>query len=634
MKFVSFLKISGVTAVAMILAMTLTAPTETQARWLKKSEAGSVIEKFHHDYQVKKDGTWDQTVEYVIRVQSEDAKANVSLLNVEYNAMTEKVEILAAYTQNGKTKVNVEKSAIEDRDKGESRDYDVQKVRSVLYPQVQVGSRLHLSYRLSSSKPIIKDTWSTVVQYSPAYHTESARVRVVSEKPLFYELKDSRQLFSVKKISDKELLLTNRKELPGWVHAEKDPYFHPEGSSQFWVSTHKEWPAFFAELAKGYENIVSSEIPAALKPWVKQAQNLKTPEAKILFLMEKMSKDFRYFGDWRRHDGGFVPRPLNEIEKSRYGDCKDLSSILAAMLRHLQLDAHVALVRRGENPWNLEPDYKLPNTSRFNHAMVHAKSGEKVFWLDPTNPVSALKPFPDISGRPAWILKKSGGEFARLPEPLPKEFTHVHEYQYRFKSGDSVLVDVKADMQDLAPHNLANSLMLSPRSQVLSEALEYFSEGHEVRRFKYRREPQTSRTLQDMKVDLEYEAGRVTFNAGKASFWVIPDGVLEGAFYETEQRESDLRLGDSPYVFKGARRLKQTRLAQEPPTPCKVESEWMNLDRNVKVEGNDVVIYQTMELKKPFIQRAEFRTAAFKKLQAESKQCFHRSGLLIEPVVR
>jgi hypothetical protein len=111
---------------------------------------------------------------------------------------------------------------------------------------------------------------------------------------------------------------------------------------------------------------------------------------------------------------------------------------------------------------------------------------------------------------------------------------------------------------------------------------------------------------------------------------VIPDGYLTGAFYETDTRESDLRLADTPFFFQGVRRLKNTKLVQEKPEPCKVESDWMTLERRIAVEGKDVAIYQNIELKRPFIAREEFRSAAFKKLQKATRKCFYHSGILVE----
>lgn len=599
------------------------------ARWLSIEEAPSVILRLEMDIDVNKDGTYIQDVLYVTKVQSEDAKVNAGLMNIEYNSATDKVEVLEAFTKNGSKKIPVDPAAIEDRDKGEARDYDAIKVRTVVYPHVEIGSELHIRYRIQTHKPMLKDRWSTQLVFAPGIHVQKLRTRIRSERPLFVEVRDAKKLLNVK-AKAKSVEVSNRKTLPGWVHAEKDPFFHPSGISEVWVSTEKSWAPFMADIEKDYDRIANAGIPVKLKPWLAEAAKKKTPEEKIHFILENMSQSFRYFGDWRRHDGGYTPRPISEIEASRYGDCKDLSVLLTALLRELRIEAHVALVRRGENPYGEEPDYKLPASNRFNHAIVRVKSGGHSYWLDPTNPVSSLLPYPDISGRPAYILSEKGGYFERLPAPKSDDFEHIHDYTYSFRASDEVFVKLKAAFNKLAPYRMANDLLLTSKSELLSSWLEYFSEDQEVRDFNFKKEPKTGRILGDMDVELHYTAGQVAYNAGKSMFWVIPDGGLEGAFYETEKRESDLRMAETPYTFVSLRRLKATGLAQEVPAPCRVQSTWMDMERKVRSEGGDVVIEQRMDLKKPYITREEFRSPAFRNLQKETKRCFHRSGILIQ----
>lgn len=613
------------------LPLLLFVTVSADARWLTKKEAGTVIEKFHIAFDVSKTGTASETIEYALRVQSEDAKVNASIFQIDYNANSDSLDILEAYTLNGSEKTKVDPAAIEDRDKGESKDYDAQKVRTVVFPNVQIGSRLFIRYVTRTNRPVISGRWSTSVALSPSYHIESFKLTVKGEVPIHADVRDPLGWLNVKQKSGQTFEAVNRQTLPGWVHAEKDPYFHPARVTEIWLSTHTDWSEFLGLLGQDYERILSAGVPSKLKKWTSEAARKKTPEEQIQFLMERVSTEFRYFGDWRRHDGGLVPRSLAEIEASRYGDCKDLSTLMTAMLRQLGLEATVALIRRGENAYGHEPDYKLPAITRFNHAIVHVKLAGKSIWLDPTNPVFALQAYSDIAGRPAWLMKAGGGEFTRTPDSVERDFVHQLEYEYRFTGDDTVKVKLNANLKRLAGADLANDLMLSSRSAVLSETLEYYTEGQEVKSYRWVKEPQANRMLGDMQLVLEYEAGRVGFNAGKAQFLVIPDGLLQGPFYETKDRESDISLADVPYLYNSTRRLKDTRLMQELPAPCRVESDWLNVEREVKLDGRDVVITQKVVLKRPYVQKPEFRTAAFRKLQSETKRCFYRSGLLIEP---
>ena len=602
------------------------------ARWLTKAESGSVVDTFNADLVVKRNGASELTVEYGVRVQSEDAKTSAGRFAIDYNSATDKVEVLEAFTKNDKVKIPVDPAAIEDRDQGESKDYDALKVRSLVFPQVQIGSRLFVRYRIVTEKPLIKDRWSDRFSLWPTGAVEKLRYRVTSELPLYVETSDPQKYLKVKQTDPAHVEIINARFVPAGVQAEKDPYWHPARISEVWISTEREWPKFFGSLNDEYQRVLAAELPKPLEKWISAARRLKSPEEKAYALMKYMSENLRYFGDWRRHDGGLIPRSLAEIEHSRYGDCKDLASLLTAMLRRLNLKADVALIRRGDNPWGHEPDYQLPNVGHFNHAIARFEVAPgRVWWLDATNPVASMRPLADISGRPTLVLAADGPRLDRLPDAAPADFKQTTDFTYRFGKDGGAKVTVQSSFEELGASRLANSLMLAPRAQVLSEVLDYFSEGHEINSHRYTSEPQTGRRLTPMTVGLEYDADKVTYTAGRDAFFVLPDSFLNGPFFETVDRESDLKLNEMPYASHTVRRLKDTRLAQPVPPACVIDSPWFTVRREVLGEARDVVVVQDVELKKAFLTRDELRSDGFKRAQADTRVCFSHAGVLVAP---
>lgn len=80
-------------------------------------------------------------------------------------------------------------------------------------------------------------------------------------------------------------------------------------------------------------------------------------------------------------EGGYIPRPIEEICTRRFGDCKDVSRLLVTMLRALGVDAVPALVntRIGDTL-----DKGLPGVHAFDHCIVRARLDGKTYWLDGT----------------------------------------------------------------------------------------------------------------------------------------------------------------------------------------------------------------------------------------------------------
>lgn len=79
--------------------------------------------------------------------------------------------------------------------------------------------------------------------------------------------------------------------------------------------------------------------------------------------------------------GGYTPNPVDQIWRSRTGDCKDASVLLVAILRAMGVKADPALV----NTWNgWARDEELPSLVASDHCIVRAEVGGKAYWLDPT----------------------------------------------------------------------------------------------------------------------------------------------------------------------------------------------------------------------------------------------------------
>jgi len=614
------------------LSIALLVPLErAQARWQTPIEAGEVVERYSIHTEVLANGGYKQRYEYTVRVQSEEAKQSAGLLALDYDSAIDKLEILKAYTQNGKDQIPVDPSAIEDRDKGESRDYDVIRVKRIVFPQVQVGSRVHVVYEVTNEKPVMPGRWSQVISPGPGTFVEKFTYTVNSKTlPLYTEIQDPDGLIEVKKKTAHSLEFQNRRKIPGWVHAEKDEFFHPDRIIKISISTHQDAKEYFKDLSAGFEKEITAPLPPRVRDYVQRAKKLKSNEERMLSVMERMSEDFRYFGDWRRHEGALLPRSLKEIESSRYGDCKDLALTLAATLRALNIPARVAIVYRGENPWGVEPDYKLPAVGRFNHAIVRAVADGKTYWLDPTNPVASLRPYLDITGRPAFVL---GENYDRIPETTSDDHKQVLNVDYHFLPRTLVRVNVDVRFHDRKAFSVANNLLTLPRSQLLSEAIEAFSEGNELNTYDFVKEPKVQRRLPPyIDLGLTYETNQIAYTSGDNLFFVIPDGILMGAFFETTGRVADIRLDEGPSVYESNRRLKKVRLKQAAPGRCQIRSPWMDLDRTVEVLDDDVMIRQRMDLKRSVIRQSEFGKEDFIRLQNEARRCFYRSGILLAPL--
>lgn len=134
-------------------------------------------------------------------------------------------------------------------------------------------------------------------------------------------------------------------------------------------------------------------------------EGLKTEEEKIKAIYYFVRK-FSYDSYHLRYGHGIIPTQPELILKRGYGDCKDQSILIVAMLRELGINAYPALVEAGKD-WSLDVKFYA---DYFNHQIVYIKTEDgKDVWLDPT---FSTCPYGVVSSscsdRYALILAKKG----------------------------------------------------------------------------------------------------------------------------------------------------------------------------------------------------------------------------------
>jgi len=120
---------------------------------------------------------------------------------------------------------------------------------------------------------------------------------------------------------------------------------------------------------------------------------------------------------------GYQPHFASETFNYRYGDCKDMSNLLVAMLRHAGIEAHAALVRT-RNTGELIEDF--PSPRQFNHVMVCAVLDSEYVWLDATDDLCNFGEIPEADqGLKVLVVKTNRGELLQTPiTPAEKNSLH------------------------------------------------------------------------------------------------------------------------------------------------------------------------------------------------------------------
>lgn len=145
------------------------------------------------------------------------------------------------------------------------------------------------------------------------------------------------------------------------------------------VSTMQNWSEVSQWGADVYD--IDMSLP---KDYLKQIKSLKRsykiPEDRMVAALKKVQRDIRYLGIESGVNSHKPREPAVTLAKT-YGDCKDKTVLLIAILRELGISAVPALVSTTSG--DILPSL-LPSINNFNHVIVMAKINDTPYWLDPT----------------------------------------------------------------------------------------------------------------------------------------------------------------------------------------------------------------------------------------------------------
>ncbi len=157
-------------------------------------------------------------------------------------------------------------------------------------------------------------------------------------------------------------------------------------------SEYKDWGEVARLFAPLYD---AADLPASLTHELDRlATEYPAPRKLAAEWLRFVQRNLRYFA-FSLGDGGWMPRELEAIWNSRFGDCKDAVRLYVAGARHFGLRADPALV---STKFGRALQTLLPSATVFDHCIVRLQLDGVSYWLDPTE-LPQCGDLPDIYQR-------------------------------------------------------------------------------------------------------------------------------------------------------------------------------------------------------------------------------------------
>ncbi len=179
-----------------------------------------------------------------------------------------------------------------------------------------------------------------------------------------------------------------------------------------WITSFADWDAFadwYRPLIKDRANLKPA-LAAKVDEWTADAKD----EGEIIArLLRRASTDVRYTG-LEFGIAGLQPYDCNEVWENQYGDCKDKSNLLRAMLAHKGIRSYLTLVNT-DHAGRIEkrsPDYR-----QFDHAILAVeRDAGKLLFCDPTIELAQPGALTPADGdREVLVIRDDRAQFARTP---------------------------------------------------------------------------------------------------------------------------------------------------------------------------------------------------------------------------
>lgn len=360
-------------------------------------------------YRVFLDGSYERWVRRIYRINDASGIDELSRQYIVFNPSTDRLEEAACIIINDGTRIDISQYHTQSLSDPESRLYYDLRARVYTLPSLRRGSIIDFRFRLKSAEgDINRGYFGERVPLGGSYRTFVSNVLVSfpEGKRIYCHVngpaKNAVKLLTKGGMRIYRISLSNT---PPYVKESFMPRFSeavPSAvftSMRDWNSLHQWYTALMRDRMRS-----SEEMKKKVRELVRGGDNEQTV---IKNIFDYVSGAIRYVG-FEFGIGGVQPRPADLTYRTGMGDCKDMSLVLAAMLREAGLDARIALVRTRSNG---SLDRSIPFLGQFNHAICYS-GGERGIFLDATVKMSGRDELPsELRDIEVFLLDEKGFSF-------------------------------------------------------------------------------------------------------------------------------------------------------------------------------------------------------------------------------
>lgn len=378
-----------------------------------QSSLPSVFEQLLTRYRFEIDGTGSREVIGRIRILNQMGIPQRAEETFEYRPLSEELQIrYVRVRKKDGALVNVETNVVQSpqNDSPPQFDYDEKRVR---VPNLDVDDLLEFDAVVVIHRPLGPREFVVQHNFQPS---------VVIDERLDVDLPRNSNV-KVKTIPTVKFWQTpdNARRVYHWESRNAQPHligampYIPGRAPDVQVSSFANWEElgrWYSELEKPHR-MTSPEV----KPKADElTKGLSSDIEKTEALYDYVAKKIKYISLISLGIEGYEPHSASETIQKGYGDCKDKTALLRALLEAEGLHASSVLISADR-----KLDLDIPSPWFFDHAMTVLQVGSEEIWMDPSSSVLPFRMLPyQLRGKQALVIRTDGtSQFEKTPaEPL------------------------------------------------------------------------------------------------------------------------------------------------------------------------------------------------------------------------
>jgi len=387
-----------------------------------RAGAHAVIRQQRTVFTVRSAGEAVLEEESVITLLDDKAE-KMAVLQVPYDKLSKVNEVEAAlYDEAGKLIKRLKKSELEDVSTDDESFASDNRARIARFSRLSYPCTVVFRYSLTTRNLMFYPSWTPLESTDLAVEEASFTVRTPPSLPLRYAEKNLPQPAALGEEGGLKSYTWQVRALKAIDQVE--PYSPPfrerlpvvfTAPTSFEVQGYQGYLRNWADMGAFYHalNQDRSYLPDNVK---EQARQLVAGESstvgKVRKLYEHLQATTRYISI-QLGIGGWQSMEAAAVARTSYGDCKALTNYMKALLSAVDVPAHEALVRAGDDVDDLLTSFP---SYQFNHVILCVPAEKDTIWLECTSqtvPPGYLGAF--TGNRHALLVLPGGGRLIRTP---------------------------------------------------------------------------------------------------------------------------------------------------------------------------------------------------------------------------